>query len=50
MTAPTTDSTFANGTRPWSFDELVAEGMALVPVHAPGWTQHNASDPGVTLV
>jgi hypothetical protein len=32
----------------WS--DLVEEGRALVPFHAPEWTDHNASDPGITLV
>jgi hypothetical protein len=32
------------------FDEFVAEGLALLPVYAPEWTNHNPSDPGVTLV
>ncbi|MGF6545833.1 hypothetical protein [Paraburkholderia youngii] len=32
------------------YDTLVREGMALVPVHAPEWTDHNPSDPGVTLI
>lgn len=32
------------------FDDLVREGLALLPVHAPEWTDHNPSDPGVTLV
>jgi hypothetical protein len=34
----------------WTFDELVQEGVALVPGHAPAWTNHNASDPGITLI
>ena len=29
---------------------LVEEGRSLIPVHAPEWTDHNASDPGITLV
>lgn len=33
-----------------TFDELVAEGRALLPRHAPGWTDHNFHDPGVTLL
>lgn len=32
------------------FDTLVREGIALVPVHAPEWTDHNPSDPGITLI
>ncbi len=34
--------------RRWS--DLVDEGRALVPRHAPRWTDHNAHDPGITLV
>lgn len=33
-----------------SFDDLVAEALARVPVHNPEWTNFNRSDPGVTLV
>jgi hypothetical protein len=33
-----------------NFDDLVREGLALLPVHAPEWTDHNPSDPGVTLI
>ena len=36
--------------RPWSFDEFVHESVALIPAYAPGWTNHNPSDPGITLV
>jgi hypothetical protein len=32
------------------FEDLVREGIALLPVHAPQWTDHNPSDPGVTLI
>jgi predicted phage baseplate assembly protein len=35
-------------TRRWG--ELVEEGRALVPRHAPGWTDHNMHDPGITLL
>ena len=34
--------------RRWS--DLVEEGRALIPVYAPEWTDHNASDPGITLM
>ncbi len=34
--------------RRWS--DLVAEGQSLIPLYAPGWTDWNTSDPGVTLV
>src|SRR5438270_8747079 len=30
--------------------ELVAEGRALIPRVAPRWTDHNPSDPGITLM
>ncbi|MEU2258418.1 putative baseplate assembly protein [Nocardia xishanensis] len=30
--------------------DLVEEARALIPFHAPGWTDHNAHDPGITLV
>jgi predicted phage baseplate assembly protein len=33
-----------------SFDQLVTEAKARVPVHTPQWTNLNASDPGVTIV
>jgi hypothetical protein len=32
------------------FQDLVAEALARVPVHAPEWTNFQRSDPGVTLV
>ncbi len=32
------------------FDDLVAEMRALIPRYAPEWTNHNPSDPGITLV
>jgi predicted phage baseplate assembly protein len=33
-----------------SFDQLVAEGRGQIPRLAPAWTDHNASDPGITLI
>jgi hypothetical protein len=33
-----------------TFADLVAEGRALIPRLAPEWTNHNPSDPGITLV
>lgn len=40
--------------RPPSYEEsyasLVAEGMSLLPRLAPLWTDHNAHDPGITLL
>src|SRR5262249_20111821 len=32
------------------FADLVAEARALIPRYAPEWTDHNESDPGITLV
>ncbi len=34
--------------RRWA--DLVDEGRALIPVYAPEWTDHNAHDPGITLM
>lgn len=33
-----------------TFDDLMDELRGLIPRHAPGWTDHNASDPGITLL
>src|SRR5215472_9429265 len=33
-----------------SYQDLVEEALALIPTHAPEWTNHNPSDPGITLV
>jgi hypothetical protein len=33
-----------------SFDELVAEGKRMIPGLAPGWTDHNPSDPGIAFI
>ncbi|MES2938102.1 MAG: putative baseplate assembly protein [Pseudomonadota bacterium] len=33
-----------------TFDQLVAEGRGLIPRLAPQWTDHNASDPGITVL
>jgi len=30
--------------------DLVEEGRALIPLHAPEWTDHNVHDPGITLM
>jgi hypothetical protein len=35
---------------PGSYDKLVADALAVIPTWSPGWTDHNPSDPGVTLV
>jgi predicted phage baseplate assembly protein len=34
--------------RRWA--ELVDEGRSLIPFYAPGWTDHNVHDPGVSLL
>jgi predicted phage baseplate assembly protein len=33
-----------------TFADLTAETRALIPGYAPEWTDHNASDPGITLI
>jgi hypothetical protein len=33
-----------------SWDDLMKEGRSLIPAWAPEWTNHNPSDPGITLV
>ncbi|MBZ0303571.1 MAG: hypothetical protein K8J31_27780 [Anaerolineae bacterium] len=33
-----------------TFDDLVEEARALIPLYAPEWTNHNPSDPGITLI
>lgn len=33
-----------------SFDALIDEARSVLAIHAPGWTNHNASDPGITLI
>ena len=33
-----------------TYDELVAQARALIPALYPDWTNHNPSDPGITLV
>ena len=35
-------------TRRWA--DLVEEGRSLIPRYAPGWTDHNIHDPGITLM
>jgi predicted phage baseplate assembly protein len=32
------------------WNDLVDEGRSLIPVFAPAWTDHNAHDPGITLM
>ncbi len=32
------------------FQELVSEARTRIVRHSPGWTEHNVSDPGITLI
>jgi hypothetical protein len=32
------------------YKDLVEEGRSLIPTYSPEWTNHNPSDPGITLV
>lgn len=33
-----------------TYDDLVAEGLHLIPTYAPEWTNYNPADPGITLI
>jgi hypothetical protein len=33
-----------------NWDQMVQEGRSLIPAYAPEWTNHNAADPGITLL
>ena len=33
-----------------NYSDLVAEALSMIPRYAPTWTNHNPSDPGITLV
>ncbi len=33
-----------------TFADIFAEVRSLIPRHAPGWTDHNVSDPGIMLL
>src|SRR5919108_6385264 len=33
-----------------TYQELLDEALSRIPVHNPEWTNHNRSDPGVTLL
>lgn len=33
-----------------TYQDLVAEALSLIPTYAPEWTNHNPSDPGITLI
>ncbi|NET61768.1 MAG: hypothetical protein F6K47_38295, partial [Symploca sp. SIO2E6] len=32
------------------YDDLVQEALSMIPTYAPQWTNHNPSDPGITLI
>ncbi|WP_287325457.1 hypothetical protein [Okeania sp. SIO1F9] len=33
-----------------TYDDLVQEALSMIPTYAPEWTNHNPSDPGITLI
>lgn len=33
-----------------TYDDLVQEALSMLPQYAPEWTNHNPSDPGITLI
>jgi len=33
-----------------TFEQLVEEAKKRIPIYAPGWTDHNLHDPGITLI
>lgn len=33
-----------------TFDDIRDEAIRLIPRYCPEWTNHNASDPGITLI
>ena len=33
-----------------SFEDIVQEAIRLIPQYCPEWTNHNRSDPGITLI
>src|SRR5689334_1116287 len=33
-----------------AYDDLVAEALRLIPRYCPEWTNHNPSDPGITVL
>jgi predicted phage baseplate assembly protein len=33
-----------------TFRDIVDEAISMIPRYAPEWTNHNAADPGVTLI
>lgn len=33
-----------------TFNDIVEEAISMIPRYAPEWTNHNASDPGITMI
>lgn len=33
-----------------TYEDLVEEALSMIPNYAPSWTNHNPSDPGITLI
>src|SRR5258705_10319602 len=33
-----------------TFNDIVEEAIGMIPRYAPEWTNHNPSDPGITLI
>ena len=33
-----------------NYYDIVAEAIGMIPRYAPEWTNHNPSDPGITLI
>jgi len=33
-----------------TFHDIVEEAISMIPRYAPEWTNHNPSDPGITLI
>lgn len=33
-----------------TFEDIVQEAITLIPKYCPGWTNHNPTDPGITLI
>ncbi|NEO03207.1 MAG: hypothetical protein F6K50_50230, partial [Moorea sp. SIO3I7] len=33
-----------------TYDDLVQEALGMIPSYAPEWTNHNPSDPGITVI
>ena len=33
-----------------NFNDIVEEAISMIPRYAPEWTNHNPSDPGITLI